>query len=182
LPRMLHGEMERSHYKQYPSSKPPPLGPHGIPILVADDKKQRRTHNDHSGNIKKGSKRKRLTVKEKAAAAAARAEEEEDNDKARPEKDVYYAFGKTFQLAYRCESIRDSNAASFVFANDTQSTSKKDEGILCELDRLPKRIVAWVFPFDPSKPLDVDPTDGGFPLPERIPIAHLFRGGVGGDE
>eukprot|EP00977_Amphora_coffeiformis_P024706 scaffold16706_cov153-Amphora_coffeaeformis.AAC.4 len=101
LPRMLHTEVEQSHYKQYPASKPPPLGPHGIPILAGDDSKKQPV------NIgKKGTKRKRPTAKEKAAAARA----EEEDEKAKSEKDVYYAFGKTLQLAYRCEPIPDSNA------------------------------------------------------------------------
>lgn len=166
LPRMLHREIEDSHYRRDPASKPPPLGPHGIPILAGEEDGKRQTAN----TSKKGAKRKRTNTKAKAAAKEALLEDEDA--KSKPEKDVYYAFGKTLQLAYRCEDMGKTTAESFVFRDEKDA--QDGNGILQGLDKLPKRIVAWVFPFDPSKPPEIDPTDGGFPLPERIPIAHNY--------
>lgn len=187
LPRMMPQEIEDLHYKHNRETKqPPPLGPSGIPILVADGSD---TNKNNKGkkqdNAKKGggTKRKRMTAKEKAAAAF---QEEQSKQENKRQKDVYYAFGKTLQLAYKWEDIASTtkgsnNSALLVFRNDdtAKNGNNQNQGILCQLDKLPKRIVAWVFPFDPSKPTEPDPTDGGFPLPERIPIAHLFRGGGG---
>ena len=194
LPRMMPQEIEDLHYKHNrETTQPPPLGPGGIPILVGHDTKNNNNNNNgkKQSNAKKagGNKRKRLTAKEKATAAF---QEEQAKQDSKRQKDVYYAFGETLQLAYKWEDIgskgASNNSALFVFRNNdddddasnNNNGNDQNQGILCQLDKLPKRIVAWVFPFDPSKPTQVDPADGGFPLPERIPIAHLFRGGGGG--
>lgn len=184
LPRMFQNEIEDSHYASSKTSsdnssntKPPPkLGPGGIPILAGEERKN---HNKEKNvNIpKKGQKRKRAPPAKKTKDVAG-IEDDDEKTKAKLAKDVFYAFGKNLQLAYRCEDISKLNTASFTFRNEKGHDSS---GILHELDRLPKRIVAWIFPFDPSRPSEADPSDGGFPIPERIPIAHLFRSGMSGN-
>lgn len=166
---MLHREIEEAHYQAHPRApRPPTLGRGGIPLWVGE---QSSSNTATKKGSKKGTKRKRAPAKAKGKATA---QEDDEEDKKKPEKDVYYAFGKTLQLAYRCEDVSKSDSVSFTF----RKNSDDGDGILRQLDKLPKRVVAWVFPFDPTKPSEVDPTDGGFPIPERIPIANLFRSGT----
>ena len=48
--------------------------------------------------------------------------------------------------------------------------------------KLPKRLNLWVFKFDPADPTDLSFSDrGGFPRPELLPIADIFRS-VGGND
>ena len=200
LPRMLHKQVEDAHYYGATTSKgsrgdaqrrpPPVLGRGGIPILAGEasgsSSSSSNTATTTKRGTKKGAKRKRAKAKETTTFEE---EDEKETNKTKPEKQVYYAFGQTLQLAYRCEDVSKSNSASFTFRKDdddddntnNSNNSNNESGILQELHKLPKRVVAWVFPFDPSQPTQVDPTNGGFPIPERIPIAHLFRGCGGGD-
>lgn len=190
LPRMFPREIEESHYQQpqHAATKPPPLGPGGIPILAGEGKgKRKNAATSAATNNKKGTaKKKRGTTtatgsgKSKASKKDALLEQQQHQPDGetnnQQQKDVYYAFGRTLQLAYRCEDVSSkANSASFTF-NSNNNGNGRDGGLLRELDKMPKRIVAWCFPFDPSNPSAPDPTDAGFPLPERIPIARLFRG------
>jgi hypothetical protein len=184
LPRMMHQEVEDLYYKPYPKKlKPPPLGAQGIPILTGDNQSTKSSKKKQQ-NSKRGSKR---TAKNKGKGMVDVDEDIDDNTTKRTtEKEVFYAFGQSLQLAYKCEDIalHKSKSMTLVFPepndqpDDDAKKTRQGEGILYELDRLPKRIVAWIFPFDPTQPNQPDPTDGGFPIPERIPIAHLIRHGV----
>lgn len=216
LPRMFPREIPAFHYRRHPHRKPPPLGPGGIPILAGErgTSSAKQQGGIYSGNNnvntkptnKKGAKRKRgattttgkaKTAKQKAEALLGLGDDDDGDDdpsnttaraNKQPPKEVYYAFGQTLQLAYRCEEVVKGHAASFAFCSDNDNgddddsnnnnSSKNNEGLLRELDKLPKRIVAWCFPYNPSQPSEPDPTNGGFLLPERIPIAQLFRGGI----
>jgi hypothetical protein len=176
LPRLMNGEITDSHHKFQGTRKPPPLGRRGIEISASflTDASAKNT----KATNKKGAKRKRATSKSKSKAAALLEEAEADNKEKAP-KDIYYAFGKALKLVYKCEPVPQSQSASFVFR--PPDPTKANDGILQQLDKLSHRIVAWCFPYDPTNPTEADPTDGGFPRPERIPIAYLFREVVGDD-
>ncbi|KAL7457179.1 hypothetical protein ACHAWC_008692 [Mediolabrus comicus] len=49
--------------------------------------------------------------------------------------------------------------------------------------KLKKRINVWVFKFDPDNPCDLSHSEGGgFPRPDLLPMADIFRSTVRGDE
>jgi len=66
---------------------------------------------------------------------------------------------------------------------DADSTKKGSTELATfrTLKKLSKRIVIWVYPFDPANPTAPNPEDGGFPRPEMIPLTSLFveKGGGG---
>ena len=177
IPREFEKTVEKTFYKRNPHLKPPPkLGQGGIPIWTGPDKPKQPKYNQN----KRGKKRRAKPI----AFTEPANEEGEDEDAPRKiERNVYYAFGQTLQLAYRLEDIteRKGRSATLVFRENNQTERKEEEGIMTELARLPKRIVAWIYPYDPKKPNELDPSDGGFPNPERIPIAQLFRSAGGGE-
>jgi hypothetical protein len=179
LPRLMHGEIEDSHHTFQGTTKPPPLGRRGIEISASYSRTDMAGHQQNvKAPNKKGAKRKRVTSKAKRWAAAL-LDEAEGNKKEKARKNAYYAFGKALKLVYKCEEVPQSQSASFVFR--PPDSTRTNDGILQQLDKLSQQIVAWCFPYDPSHPTEADPTDGGFPRPERIPIAYLFREGVGED-
>jgi hypothetical protein len=229
-----HGDGSREE-----EMKPPQLGPGGIPISVVAEKNKRNTtttttttssssgtNNKRGGGIKnkKGSASSAAVATTGAAAAGAKRKrgagknklepppvQTDDEDRAtRFERDVFYAFGESIQVAYRWEDIREekNSNVSLVFCKDTttskhvnddSSTTKatssttlnnnsgsssrnNNNNNMRQLQTLSKRILAWCYPYDPANnnPSEPDPPGGGFPLPERIPIASLFRDRGGG--
>lgn len=118
--------------------------------------------------------------------------------------------GYTIQLCYRMEDIESSSATTLVFRTnkksnilkseiasaDTATTGEQTQNSLDEDDKksvtlasfrrwtkLKKRINVWVFKFDPDNPCDLSHSEGGgFPRPDLIPMADIFRSTVHGDE
>ena len=94
-------------------------------------------------------------------------------------------------LIYRQkESDKDSPKKSNTMSQsseDTKQSTKKvedddDDDKLVPLatfrswKKLPHRISLWVFKFDPSNPSDLKVSeDGGFPRPDLLPMADIFR-------
>lgn len=117
--------------------------------------------------------------------------------------EIRYLFGESIQITYKIEEISTSKCATLVFNvegdnhdDDTSTVSelnenrsrKRKQNSKCERDqfmesnitftqlrKIPKRLVIWCFPFDPKKPMEPYPCDGGFPRPEFIPITSLFK-------
>lgn len=71
-----------------------------------------------------------------------------------------------------------------------KSTQSKNDGVSNENEdnlvvplaafrtwkKLPKRLNVWVFQLDPENPIDLSTSEGGgFPRPELLPIADIFR-------
>lgn len=59
----------------------------------------------------------------------------------------------------------------------TDAAARNSTGLATfrQLKKLSKRIVMWVYPFDPANPTEPnDTTGGGFPRPEMIPLTTLF--------
>lgn len=79
---------------------------------------------------------------------------------------------------------------------DTTTTGEQTQNSLGEDDKksvtlasfrrwtkLKKRINVWVFKFDPDNPCDLSHSEGGgFPRPDLLPMADIFRSNVGSDE
>ena len=71
----------------------------------------------------------------------------------------------------------------------TQNSSDEDDKKLVTLasfrrwTKLKKRINVWVFKFDPDNPCDLSHSEGGgFPRPDLLPMADIFRSTVHGEE
>lgn len=113
-------------------------------------------------------------------------------------------------LGYMMEEIEKSSATTLIFrqrestadsepdntamsqsSTDEQSQSSKKVGddkkevpyaTFRSWKKLPKRINLWVFKFDPDDPADLSMSEGGgFPRPELLPMADIFRS-PGGNE
>lgn len=105
---------------------------------------------------------------------------------------------------YMMEEIDSSSAATLIFrpqanydthseepdgtATGNQSQSCKDSEKMVPLatfrtwKKIPKRLNLWVFKLDPKDPTDLSSSEGGgFPRPELLPVADIFRS-VGGDD
>ena len=167
LPRMLTDELEENHHAQQRTKgkRPPTLGPGGIPIAEK---------NHHAPTT---TKRKRMS--KKALAELERLCQQ--SEKGQKKKDVYYAFGKEMQLAYRLEEVKHRQAETLVFANNSgekgdDNEKKKEDAQFRLLKKLSKRILVWCYPLtDQQAATDPDPPGGGFPRPDLIPISELFR-------
>lgn len=84
------------------------------------------------------------------------------------QRDIRHVFSNVLQLTYRLQDID---------TNDGTTISISSHGGNLEFRQYPtlsKRLVVWCFPiqYDAKEP---DPVDGGFPRPELVPIASLFR-------
>ena len=70
------------------------------------------------------------------------------------------------------------SAAISADPGDTKKDRAKNAGnslaTFRQLKKLSKRIVIWVYPFDPTNPTAPNPEGGGFPRPELIPLTSLF--------
>jgi hypothetical protein len=141
-----------------------------------------------------GTKRKRGAGKNKLEPPQIQNGGDEDRT-IKIERHVFYAFGESIQVAYRWEEIHEqkNSTVTLVYCEDN-NTTEDEEGTssdgktknnnnnnnMRQLEPLSKRILTWCYPFDPNNPSEPDPPGGGFPLPERIPIASLFRDRGGG--
>ena len=79
------------------------------------------------------------------------------------------------------EAATDASRSKKRSAHNTTATKRdntsKAGGTLAtyrQLKKLSKRIVIWVYPFDPANPTAPNPEGGGFPRPELIPLTSLF--------
>ena len=118
--------------------------------------------------------------------------------------DISYLFAETLQVTYRAEEIKTSDSVTLLFNNkadqgketdknansskgkrkqpvdaDDDSGKKGSTKVLATatfrtLKKLSKRIIIWVYPFDPANPSAPIPEGGGFPRPEMIPLTSLF--------
>jgi hypothetical protein len=197
------------------------LGPGGIPVNVVAENNKKKTsanNNKRAGKNKKGGAAAATTAA--AATAGGTKRKRGGKNKLEPptiqnggvgdedrttkiERDVFYAFGESIQVAYRWEEIQeqkhstvtlvycdnsaandddddddDSNDGTTLTKNASSSSSgknKNNNNNMRQLEPLSKRILSWCYPFDPNNQSEPDPPGGGFPLPERIPIASLFR-------
>lgn len=124
-----------------------------------------------------------------------------------------WIMGTSIQICYTLESIDWPSVSTLIFRpngsssssadnNETeehqsQSSSKKEElnhdddgnksviplASFRTWKKLPKRLILWVFQFNPNDPTDLSTsTGGGFPRPELLPIADIFRSTTGGDD
>jgi hypothetical protein len=103
-------------------------------------------------------------------------------------------------LIFRPNDNSSSTSNNETEEQQSQSSSKKDElnhtddddgnkSMVVQLasfrtwKKLPKRLVLWVFQFNPNDPTDLSTsTGGGFPRPELLPIADIFRSTTTGDD
>ena len=124
--------------------------------------------------------------------------------KRKRDADISYLFAETLQVTYRAEEIKTSDSVALLYNNNTGkrkeadgsnnsgkgkrrrtadadgSSAKKGSTGTTELatfrtlKKLSKRIIIWVYPFDPANPTAPNPEGGGFPRPEMIPLTSLF--------
>lgn len=85
----------------------------------------------------------------------------------KPRRDVRHVFGENIQLTYRLQDVDKGNEATVSVVSDSEHLT------FHQYPKLSKRLVAWCFP--KSEADEEEPSDGGFPRPELIPIADLFR-------
>ena len=126
--------------------------------------------------------------------------------------DIKYLFSDDdFQITYKVEPISTAHSTTLLYKrnfdagqsdnddnNATTGSSKRNRGTkkrekqvvqppfklssFQKLRKIPKQIVMWCFPFDPTDPhkdmelsTEMDGVEGGgFPRPEMIPISSLF--------
>jgi len=111
--------------------------------------------------------------------------------------DIKFAFGDDdIQITYKVEVVKTMNSATLSYNiirdasscaddshnNITKAAKKPSDGKAIKrlssfrrLEKLPKRIVIWCYPFDPLNPKELTlEKGGGFPRPEMIPISSLF--------
>ena len=173
LPRMFQEEMEESFYAANKHIKPPPknLGPGGVAIA------------ELNSTVDAGRKRKRISKK----TVRLQRQLQIESQRTVKTKDVYYSFGKRMKLMYRLQP-QTTQHETLVFRKES---GKKDDingelstqnmrGDCQRLKRLSKRLLVWVFPTtDEAAAMGRDESNtmegGGFPRPEMIPLADLFR-------
>lgn len=159
LPRMFGDEVEESHAAKTSDTRPPKLGPGGIPIESIGEK------NKAADETRVRAKRKRLTKKQIQSMEA-----EKECEQSNKTKDVYYAFGENILLAYRLEEAKKNTYTTLVVPKGF-----KKQRHLQELHKLSKRIVLYCYKHDPEGILESEPPGGGFPRPDMIPMSNIFR-------
>jgi len=93
-----------------------------------------------------------------------------DTEKSKPRRDATHVTGDQLHLIYRIQPVRSHGA--------NLSLVDEEDDILCfrQYPKLSKRFIVWCYPRESAEDLFHDPTaSGGFPRPELIPIASLFR-------
>ena len=84
-------------------------------------------------------------------------------------REVTHVFGQDIKLTYKSEETEKSDGATLYMTDG----EKLDFQLY---PKLSKRILCWCFPLNQTDdPTEPDPTDGGFPRPEFIPLADIFR-------
>jgi hypothetical protein len=92
----------------------------------------------------------------------------------RQKRDVCHVFGDNLRVTYRVEEFNTSESATLIFAAK-RTGSPKGASLFRQLPKLSKRISLWCYPMDKNNPEEPVPEGGGFPRPEMMPIASLFR-------
>eukprot|EP00541_Cyclophora_tenuis_P012898 CAMPEP_0116575216 /NCGR_PEP_ID=MMETSP0397-20121206/19834_1 /TAXON_ID=216820 /ORGANISM="Cyclophora tenuis, Strain ECT3854" /LENGTH=200 /DNA_ID=CAMNT_0004104083 /DNA_START=410 /DNA_END=1012 /DNA_ORIENTATION=+ len=118
-------------------------------------KKQKSKQKNQRGEPNK--KRKRSTTPVPASDPAEK-----------PKRKVTHVFGSELQLTYKSQLIDQHDGVTLYMAEG-------DELKFREYQKLGKRILVWCFPLNKYDPMEPDPSDGGFPRPELIPLADIFR-------
>ena len=144
LPRMCGEEIENYHRMKHP---------HLFPPDIAGSK------NTSKAKSSKSAGRKRV---KKAPPPPP------EEEKRKPDKEVYYSFGETIQLAYRRQELKSNRGATIFY-------KAKEKGKFLELPKLSHRILIWCSKLDPHNKTNPDQSNVGFHRPELIPIASLFR-------
>jgi len=198
VPRMCYKEMEAFYGQKYRHKFPPALDMIGMKNTAAaalqtaaamattttlNPKRRRGTTTSHANK-----KKPKLTKKQQQELQTQKRLLGDPKD-----KDVYYAFGDTLQLAYRMEDVDVYQSATLLYnskkstddetkkkkkKNNDHDDSKAGSGGFQALTKLSKRFLLWCYKLDSQDPTAPDPPRGGFVRPEMIPMAHLFRGGA----
>jgi hypothetical protein len=157
LPRMCGQEIENYHRMKHP---------HLFPPDIAGSK----NNNKASSKAKTKSGKPAGRRRGKKGPPPPPPEQEE---KPKPEKEVYYSFGETIQLAYRRQELpplKSSNRGATIFYK------AKEKGKFLELSKLSHRILIWCCSkLSSNLQNKTNPDIVGFHRPELIPIASLFR-------
>ena len=152
VPREFHTEIERHHERV-----------HGTMTATKTGEKNEKSLNCKV-TAKAAGKRKRNP---KAAPVVVLPLE-------KPRRDVRHVFDDNLHLTYRLQDLNSSAGATI----SVLASPDNHDGNLTfrQYPKLPKRLVVWCFPRnDQQDNTDQDTPDGGFPRPELIPIAGLFR-------
>lgn len=88
----------------------------------------------------------------------------------RPKRDVSHVFGDALRVTYRVEELNANESATLIFPKRSDSSKT-----FRQLPKISKRIILWCYPVDKNNPTEPAPEGGGFPRPEMLPIASLFR-------
>ena len=170
LSRMFGDEVEAYHRR---------MNPH----LFADESQI------GSKNVKNRPKKSVASKKKgrKAKAAAPQVVQETATELKKQEKEVYFAFGDTLQLAYRKEELpqndRSLGGRTLFCPPDDENTTiitdcVSDANHHAEYQYLPKlshRLLIWCSKNDPNNPTNQDAENVGFLRQDMIPIVSLFR-------
>ena len=164
LSRMFGKEMEEYYRREQPGVVPPENEEIGGVAAKNKTGRKRKGKATAATGSKKQSKTKKLTI----PAAAALALEGDESDQ-KPEKDIYFAFGESIQLAYKKEAFKSDKSSRTLLLrsnrsngdgkdkhDDSESTSEKkpdgtignskpqDAGRFVERKKLSHRLLVWV--------------------------------------
>ena len=92
----------------------------------------------------------------------------------KPRRDIRHVFDDNLHLTYRLQDLHSSAGATLSVSSSPDSL--RGNMTFRQYPKLSKRLVVWCFPRQGQQDAtDLDTPDGGFPRPELIPIAGLFR-------
>jgi len=154
------------------------------------------------------SQKKQKTVDSKATKGSDDAAKEKRSKQFQDPGTWIVASGYTIQLCYSVEDIEPRSATTLVFrpkknidisktedvadtkTGEQSQTSLDDNGektvplaSFRKWTKLKKKLVVWVFKLDPDNPCDLSHSDGaGFPRPDMLPMADIFRTTIGDNE
>ena len=146
-----------------------------------------RVHGTMTGaGTKTGEKNEKLSLNSKATTTGKAARKRKRNPKAapvlqaipleKPRRDIRHVFDDNLHLTYRLQDLNSSAGATLSVASSPDNL--RGNMTFRQYPKLSKRLVVWCFPRQDqhdATDLPVDTPDGGFPRPELIPIAGLFR-------
>ena len=154
------------------------------------------------------SKKKQKTAASKVAKGLNDAAKEKRSKQFQDPCTWIVASGYTIQLCYSVEDIEPTSATTLVFRpkknidvskTENAADGKDGEHSQTSLDdkyekaiplasfrkwtKLKKRVSVWVFKLDPDNPCDLSHSEGGgFPRPDLLPMADIFRTTIGDNE
>jgi hypothetical protein len=157
IPRMFGETIEQYHMKRHPHLFPDKsfvVGSKNKPTATAGATAKGKRKNPRKGGTK--------------AAAAAAAPSSIETEEQKPEKDIYFSFGETVQLAYRKTPLPAPATKTIFFK---ENGGEGFDGFI----KLSSRLLIWVSQIDPKNKTNPDAPGVGFHRPEMIPISALFR-------